>query len=131
MYTLATLSDKGWVTDGRDIFDRVFAYFLASDYSQSNVYYNNISSFPYIIQESGNDITKLIQTTESTLKTYLSRYFTDVVVLVKDTTPDASGAVELTIRLSLRHNGVVLDITSIINFTLGSSNNIIHYNQYG
>lgn len=98
------LSSEGWITDIRKKADQVMAYFFASDYSQSNLFYTNIASLAWLVQQYGNDTTALQSAVESTLQQYLERYFTGVrlTVTIEDTTETGGG----------RYN-IILDATVV------------------
>lgn len=79
-----SLSEDGWVSGSIKVADNLLSCFLISDYSQSYIYNGFISSFPWILEETQNDISRTISLTEETLRSYFSRYFNDIVVEVSE-----------------------------------------------
>lgn len=104
-----TTDSVGWVKDLAQMADRLMSYAMTSNYSQSSLYPNRITSIPWIIKVSNNDPYTLEQNLRDALQGYFGRYFdiVEVEVLVSesnDTYLDESG---LTIRLDLNivHQG--------------------------
>lgn len=74
---LPSLSDEGFITNKEVIIAKLFKYFLASNYSQSNTFYGDISSLNYIIAtNTPND--KMRTDLETTLIKLYGRYFDSV-----------------------------------------------------
>ena len=74
---LPSLSDEGFITNKEVIRAKLFKYFLASNYSQSNTFYGDISSLNYIIAtNTPND--KMRADLETTLIKLYGRYFDSV-----------------------------------------------------
>ena len=74
---LPSLSDEGFITNKEVIIAKLFKYFLASNYSQSNTFYGDISSLNYIIAtNTPND--KMRADLETTLIKLYGRYFDSV-----------------------------------------------------
>lgn len=83
---LPSLSEDSWVGGTRRKLDYLFSHFLASDYSQSYIYYGNVSSYAKILQEKQGDFGAIASETETVLDRYFSRYFPEVLVECSDTT---------------------------------------------
>lgn len=75
-----TLSEDGWVMSSRQIGDYLFAQFFASDYSQTQLYLNNVSSFAWVVKEGQGNITRTVTLLRDTLQNYFGRYFPEVTV---------------------------------------------------
>lgn len=78
------LSEDGWTNSPMKVADYLFSHFLLSDKSQTYLYDDNVSSLPWIIQNTQKDMTRTITDTQTTLSNYFSRYFNDVVVEVSE-----------------------------------------------
>lgn len=87
---LGTLSDKSWLGSSPELLIQVFSYFILSEYSQSTIYYGNITSMPKILETSGHDINAFITELKDNLGRLLSRYFTKISIEVKDETINAA-----------------------------------------
>lgn len=78
-----TLSSTGWVEDVAHKADRLFAYYLTSEHSQSYLYYNNITSLTYHIQQYGSRPLLLQENIERDLRRMLMEYFDNVDLTIK------------------------------------------------
>ena len=95
-----TLSSVGWVTEVAEKADRLFAYYMTSEYSQSNAYYKEITSLTWHIQQFGSDPSVLKKRIEDDLMTYLSRYFEMVDLEVSTQHPNPEDPEKINIRIS-------------------------------
>lgn len=86
---LPSLNENGWVNSPVTVADALFSHFLLSDYSQTYLYKDQVSSLPWIIQNTQGNITDTIIATQDTLNKYFIRYFDNVVVEVTEI-PNAS-----------------------------------------
>lgn len=74
-----SLTTDGFVKNKRMIFYKVWEYFLASEYSQSNSYSGDIASLKWIIGTNSSNIV-IVDKTEEHLKKLFKKYFDDVEV---------------------------------------------------
>lgn len=100
---LPTLTVDGFVNSVPQTCDYLLAYFFLSQYSQSNLYYDKVSSLAYIIQENGHDEQTMLLRIQSTLTTLFNRYFDSVEVsanIERDVSNEAQYEIitELTVR---------------------------------
>lgn len=75
-----SLDPDGWLSAPMDVADKLLSDFFNSNYSQSDLYLGNVSSFGYIMQVTKGDIDACKDMLRQTLKTYFSRYFPSVSV---------------------------------------------------
>jgi len=128
---LPSLSDDGWIDNSMRLADYLLSHFFTSDYSQSYIYQDNISSLPWIIQHTQKNINDTIQLVQSTLSIYFNRYFDNVVVEVSEVSnnEDISHA-SISIYLSfVDKSGVSYDISKLIDITDSKINKIISLNN--
>lgn len=104
-----SLSESGWLEDPFKAGGQLFAHFLASEYSQSNEYYGQINSMPYIVQQHGSKPADLCTNITASLTAVFSRYFN---------TDTNAGNVQVTTT----HNAS--DTVSRYNFTIDLSWNV-------
>jgi O-acetylhomoserine/O-acetylserine sulfhydrylase-like pyridoxal-dependent enzyme len=113
-----TLSTDNFISEPILKLDVLYAYFLSSEFSQSNTYKDNISSLKYLMQKNTGDTSGLVSDIISTLTTFLKRYFTEVNVFAEliDTTVIGvsiqvkdSEDIEATLEQALRLNNGRLD----------------------
>lgn len=122
MKAVPTLTTDGFISDPSIMLIKIYEYFLSSDYSQSVIFYGNISSLPYLIREAGSDFDELKILVKDTLNKMCSRYWTNSNVDVTFTSTPIS---------STKHsNNINIDIIIIDNgrtYTLNKSVNITDY----
>jgi hypothetical protein len=104
---LATLSRKGWLTGIAERADRVYAYYLTTNKSQSYLYNGNVASLQATIQEVGNNATALQTQVQNDLYTLYSAVFDAATVAVSVSAPawDGSNRLNITIDVSVTENG--------------------------
>jgi hypothetical protein len=113
--------------------DSMFAHFFATDYSQTEIYPGNISSFAWIIQNNLNDISSLISAVRTTLTSYFTRYFQSVTVEVnqKDELDDPS-KVGLTIYIGFTdRQGKTYNLARLVRDIGSKTSSIVKINNYG
>lgn len=104
------LSETGWISSPEQVADALFADFYESNYSQTNIYNGQVSSFAYIIQNGQGDIQKTISLLETTLRSYFLRYFKSVDVEIRDVSSEVPGSDPNSSRASL---GIYLSFTDV------------------
>jgi len=87
-----SLSDDGWVFSSIKQADYVMADFLASFYSQSNIFQGKVSSYGWVMAAYNNDPPTLMDKLRSMVTALFSRYFNDVVVEVVDGSEDTNSS---------------------------------------
>lgn len=105
--TMPSLSEDGWVTDSVKVADYLLSHFFLSEYSQTYIYHQQVSSLPWILQVTQGDMNATIDKTRRTLSEYFSRYFNNVEVEVTDATSaeePSKAAISLYIRFSDKEN---------------------------
>lgn len=133
MITLPALSEDGWVmTDGRQgaiLFSQLFL----SDYSQTYIYRNEVTSMAWIVATSQGDMNKLNSLTKSSLERYFSRYFKDVVVETKTSSdPVNPSKYGLTIFLSYTgKDGVHYNLGKMAQIDNDLIKKVVNLNNYG
>ncbi len=75
-----TMSVTGFVTGVTETIDRLFAYWLTAQYSQSYVARGNIHSFQYLIQKHSGNPDDLCVAVQTDLRNYFIGLFDKVVV---------------------------------------------------
>lgn len=113
-----TLSTANFITEPILKLDTLYAYFLSSEFSQTNTYKGNIASLKYLMQKNTGDTSALVSDIISTLTVFLKRYFTEVnvfaemidvtVIGVSIQVKDSDG-VEATLERALRMTNGKLD----------------------
>lgn len=102
-----TLSTQGWVRDPSEKLDSLLAWFFLSEQNQSQLYSNEITSLPKIIQQHNNDANKIATTIKEELSTYLGEYFEGVEVNMGVTqNPSNASKIDLTLAIGITDNEI-------------------------
>jgi len=94
--SIPSLSTVGWTKDYNEIVQKLYMYFIVSEYSQSNSYYGEIASLKYILQ-SHSEIEDIKLAIQKALLNMYDRYFdsADVVVDIIETDNSVSYATNI------------------------------------
>ena len=79
---LPTMSIFGFTTDPNVITEKLFLYFVTSEYSQSVTFYGKISSLKYLLNQYATNPSKLKSDIYDTLFTMYKKYFPKVSIEV-------------------------------------------------
>ena len=109
---LPSLSDEGFITNKDIIIAKLFKYFLASNFSQSNTFYGDIASLNYIIANNVPD-DKLKADLETTLIKLYSRYF-DKVDFIATIETDYTDVAKVYIEGTLQDNGNTYTLSKVV-----------------
>lgn len=132
MVGIPDLSPKGWVTNPLEKADKLMAHFYAAEYSQTNLFPNDIASFTYILQKNLNNPLGLEEDLRNELRRYFSRYFDEVNVEVKVKDSLGSGSKQI-VEFSLRfqQDGKDYDLTDIKDLNHSDFEKYYTYNNTG
>lgn len=102
-----SLSASGWVEEISERADKLMAYYLTSDYSQSEIYAGTVVSLQYHIEQYGHNTTELRTHVENGLRGYFERYFdsAEVTLTINDPTSDDDNRTELKVECYITDNG--------------------------
>ena len=128
-----SLTETGWITSSELMADSMFSHFFATDYSQTEIYPGNVSSFAWIVQNNLNDIVSLTSAVRNTLLAYFSRYFENVTVDVsnKEEQEDPS-KIGLTIYINFTDKaGKSYNLARLVRDIGSKTSSIVKINNYG
>lgn len=108
---VASLDTMGWIEDTAHKADRLLAYFMVSEYSQSVAHKGKVKSFPYILNKNAGDLLQLRADVDSALLSILSAHFDEasVQVEVKEILNDdkkPTGKVDIKVMAIVTENGI-------------------------
>lgn len=112
-----SLSRKGTLTDAFEKADRLIAYYLTSNISQSMIYNGNVLSFQGAIQEYGNgDALSLQNRITADLNTLLGSAFDSVQANVVVSTPAQDGSDRYNIQIAavVTQNGTAYNLPQLL-----------------
>lgn len=96
-----SLDTAGWVSGTAQMADKLFAYWLASEHSQSNAYLGLVESFPYVLQQNPRDPNALADATRTSLSRAMTPHYDTVSCEVK-VIPKAGDEGRWDVRIDLR-----------------------------
>lgn len=100
-------AEDGWVSTPARMVDYLMVHFLESDYSQTYLFFGEVSSLAKIVQETQGDMVGFVTRCQNQLMTYFSRYFENVIVEVTDVTVGDLSARTFSLYISYTdHDGV-------------------------
>lgn len=129
--TIATLSSAGWVSGVAETADRLIAYFLYADKSQTEFYPSVVYSLPYLIQQNGSNPLELERSVKSAISTYLQPYFDQIeaTVTTDQPTTDDPNRINLSIDLMVAKGTVSYSLGRLIQILNGRVVDIINRNN--
>jgi hypothetical protein len=110
---VGTMSTDGWVFGVKPRIDRLFAYWLANQKSQSYLCHDSIASFQFDIQQNSDSPERLAQSAGNNLQRYLEGHFDAVTVVatVKYPKGERSGSFfQLEFDIKLKEKDVGYDV---------------------
>lgn len=110
---VGTMSTDGWVIAVKQRIDRLFAYWLANQKSQSYLCHDSIASFQYDIQQNADSPERLAQSAGNNLQTYLEGHFdaATVVATVKYPAGERNGSFfHLEFDIKLKEKDIGYDV---------------------
>ena len=119
---IPALTIDGFITNKRLMITKIWEYFLASEYSQSNIFHGDITSFKYIMATStpGRD---LINTLESELTKLFNRYYDVVHVDVLINEDIDTGTQRVSMAVTIKEDGKTYHLSNEIAYTNGKIEN--------
>lgn len=125
-----TLTVDGFVKTIPQTCDYLLSHFFLSQYSQSNLYYGNISSLAYIIQEYGHDEQNMLLNIQSNLTTLFGRFF-DSVEATANIKRDKDNAAQYGIvtELNVRRGNTTYNVGRQVNLINSVVQNIVELNN--
>ncbi|QVD49137.1 hypothetical protein LUCX_67 [Xanthomonas phage vB_XciM_LucasX] len=128
-----SLSLAGFVTDIRTQIDKLFSYYLTSDYSQTTIFTGQVLSLQKHIQEFQHDNSQLTERVRADLSSYLGSISDDVTVRVSTDipNPDDPNRTNLTIEALVVKDGVTYSVGKLIEVQDTTISKIIEFNNKG
>jgi len=110
--SIPSLSTVGWTKDYNEIIQKLYVYFIVSEYSQSNSYYGEIASLKYILQ-SHSDIEDIKLAIQKVLLNMYDRYFDSVDITVDIIETDTSVSYSVNI-IAIASDGITYKLNKTI-----------------
>ncbi len=128
-----SLSESSWITSSIQKADYLFSHFFESNYSQTEIYKDNVSSFAYLVAIYSEDPDRLVSEVQKTLQNYFGRYFNTVVCEVTWFANKLNTSIiELTIYLTfIDDEGKEYNLSRVLSTTGGKIVSVLNSNNYG
>ena len=117
MANVPDLSVKGWITSPLEKADKMLAHFYAAEFSQSNLFPDDVHSFTYILQKNLNNQKGLEVDLVDSLTRYFNKYFLNASAIVIVTDDHDSGSKQ-TVTISMTFetpDGKRFDLYDVVN----------------
>lgn len=130
---LLTMSAKGVIRDPQEKASWLLAYYLTSNYSQSNIFRGSILSLPKRIQEFDRDVEDLRSKLREDIENLLRPYFDDVSCLVTTSFPekDDPRAVNATVEVIFTEAGERYSLGRVISVAGNKAFHVMSINNTG
>lgn len=128
---LPVLSEKGWVTDSKDILHYLISYYILSDAAQSIAYQNNITNLPETYYKYINDPEEMAIGVKNDLDRLLSRYFASVDVETEAKELDNKKYAILLYVSVMDYDNVRHELARVTTIDSSGLRKIINVNNYG
>lgn len=131
MYTIASLSDQGWVSDPKTILSYVMSSYMLTDAAQTLAFEGNIKSLPATYYLHINDPSAMASAMMSDLNAVLSNYFAQVDVTAKaKRITDKHYAIVLQAS-AVTEDGERVDLAKMMEIDTQNLRKIVEFNNYG
>ena len=131
MQVIPTLSSAGFVSDVPTMIDRMLAYYLTSDYSQSNLFHGQILSLQKQMQAYQHNDIELITNVREQLEGYFGGIADAVTVTVSTARPNPEdpARINVSVSVSVIKGGKQYDIARLIETQNSITRNIMTINN--
>jgi hypothetical protein len=102
-----SLDSAGYISSPTAIADRLLADYIASNYSQSNIFFGQIKSLAYTVRSNPNNTFNLCRQITNDLETVYNAYLDNVSVDVTAEQIDNTSVLEVTIVVQYLSNGLI------------------------
>lgn len=117
--TIPTLTLDGFLNTKKLQMSKLFEYYLASDYSQSNTFAGSVCSLKYVLAKSGGDAMTIKRGIESDLSALYGNHFSTVTPDVNVYEPEGTGKIVVEINVTATHDGETYTLLKSINYDKG------------
>lgn len=127
-----SLSTHGWITDPVTKFEFLISHFFLSDYNQTYLYRDNVTSLPRIIELHGENTGAVISDLKDKIDRYLGRYYDNSNTNVDLTDPNSEdSSVSLSISITVIDKGTQNTFTRLLQTLNGKVQSLTKINNYG
>ena len=131
MYTIASLSDQGWVSDPKTILSYCMSSYMLTDAAQTLTFEGNIKSLPAAYYLHINDPSAMASAMMTDLTSILSNYFAQVEVNAQaKRITDKHYAIVLQAS-AITEDGERVDLAKMMEIDTQNLRKIIEFNNYG
>ena len=102
---IPVLNGGSWMSSPKDTLDQLFGWLLCTNKRQSNVFFDNITSIPDILNQNCNDPNECVYQLKSKLEKYFSNYFDTVSCEVTYAVQPKTQTFKLSLKIAVTKNG--------------------------
>jgi hypothetical protein len=129
---LPTLSTFGWVKNPAEHVDFALTHMFYADKFQTSLYGNNITSIPWILEETSGSIDQATVSMRQAINNYLSRYYDSVKVnvsTVEENSETSSTKIRMSLEISIVQNGIEYQVSRLVSLINGRFKEFINLNN--
>lgn len=104
---IPTLSTQGWVSTTEEAINKLFDWFVASEYSQTLLFSGKVISLPYLISQYANEPDNLCDAICRNLEELYRRTFDGCAVTARyDKNDEVGSGFDITLSIIITQNGI-------------------------
>lgn len=131
MYTIASLSDQGWVSDPKTILSYVMSCYMLTDAAQTLTFEGNVKSLPATYYLHINDPSGMASAMTSDLNAMLMSYFPQVDVKTKAKQVSGKHYAIVLQASVMTESGERVDLAKMMEIDTQNLRKIVEFNNYG
>lgn len=127
-----TLSTFGWVSNPAEAADFLLVHMFYADKFQTSLYGENVTSIPWVLEETSGSIERTTIAVRQAINNYLSRYYDSVQVNVSTSEEDptnSSSKIRMSLDIKVIDNGIEYQINRLISLVDGRFKEFINLNN--
>lgn len=132
MKVVPTLSTFSWVKNPAESIDFLLTHMFYADKFQTSLYGNNITSIPWILEETSGSIDQATVAIRQAINNYLSRYYDSVQVnvsTVEENSETSSSKIRMSLEMSIVQDGVEYHVSRLVSLIDGRFKDFISRNN--
>jgi len=133
MIVMPSLSEDGWVTEGKKLLDYIISHYLTTDYRQSYIYNGSLKSLSYSYSKGINNPNKFKVYVQDDLTELLQSYFTKVELsceLKQDELIDTNYSLVISSNV-VTEKGEFVELYHFARADDGIASAVVKYSNYG
>jgi hypothetical protein len=132
MNVVPTLSSFGWVKNPAESIDFLLTHMFYADKFQTSLYGNNVTSIPWILEETSGSIDQATIAMRQAINNYLGRYYDSVQVnvsTVEEDSESSSSKIRMSLQISIVQDGIEYQVSRLVSLIDGRFKEFMNLNN--